>query len=214
MSAQTPRLAALTGILALVGTLGSSFATPSSPGTYGRHPVKWSFPGSLEGFQENGEVIVTAGGYANGPQYWDVKSGQLRDSPAEGGLSSTPHGWGDREHGVLSPDGATRARQTLDGILLLDVAAGQVRDVLPDSTEAIGGVVFSPDGSLLASIFHIGEEGGIRIWDLAATQLQSTISIQGVAWDLDFSPDGETLATTRGLWNVASAYLHSSAYVS
>ncbi len=75
MSARTPRLAALSLIVVLVGTPSPSFATPPGPGTYGRHPVKWSFPGSLVGFQENGEVIVTAGGYVNGRQYWDVTTG-------------------------------------------------------------------------------------------------------------------------------------------
>lgn len=245
MHARAPCLAALTGIVALVGTLCSSFATEGGPGTYGLHPVKRSFPGRLLGFQENGEVIVTAND--NGLQYWDVTSGNLRESrdlevgwsvlspdgSTLAGLSDwrcVPEG-GDECPWIIStvrlvdvasgqivetdltgpvrlafsPDGATLALRTLDGISLLDVATGGVRDVLADSTEEIEGrgVAFSPDGSLLATTFWNGEEG-LRIWDLAAGQLQSTISTQRAPWYWAFSPDGETLATADGLWGVAS----------
>lgn len=245
-----PRLAALAGIVALVGTMGSSFATEPGPDTYGLHPVERSFPGRLLGFQENGEVLVTANG--NGLQYWDVTSGDLRESrdlevgwsvlspdgSTLAGLDSrcVPEGGEDcrwiykvrlvdvASGGIVetdlttdggglafSPDGATLALRTLAGVYLLDVATGGVRDVLADSTEQIkaGGVAFSPDGSLLATTFWDEErlwngERGIRIWDLAAGLLQSTISTQWAPWDLAFSPDGEALGSDVGLWDVAS----------
>ncbi len=80
MIARTPPEPILTVIVALVCT--PSFAIEPGPGTYGRQPVERSFPGRLLGFQENGVIVTVNGG---GLQYWDLTSGNLRESRDLGG---------------------------------------------------------------------------------------------------------------------------------
>ena len=83
---------------------------------------------------------------------------------------------------------------------LWDYVAGERKQILP---EAGGRVVFSARGNLLATR---GWGRTAKIWDLATGQLVHSLKETDGVTDLAFSPDGQTLATSRRdevqLWNV------------
>jgi RNA polymerase sigma factor (sigma-70 family) len=104
--------------------------------------------------------------------------------------------------GAFSPDGQTLITCEDTQIAYVDVATGS-RLRLVDAIDAsdkpnnwIGGVAFSPDGTVLATsmiLFH-----GIRLWNPATGELLR--EIEGGATDLAFSPDGEVLAVRNKPW--------------
>ncbi len=117
----------------------------------------------------------------------------------------------DLMYGALSPDGSLLATSlgTREDILLWDLATDSVVRILhPD----IGGVhralIFSPDGSLLATA---GDAGVIYLWDVASGTvvrrlLGHTTMIERA---MDFSSDGRYLASgsfdrTVRIWDVAT----------
>ena len=178
---------------ALVGTLRPASATEGGPNTYGRHPVKMTLPGSLRGFLENGEVIITA--RDSSLQYWDVSGGELRDSVNMGiGV----------EQSVLSPDGANLAlvktyekspENWLFKVLLVNVASGDLVET-DGTTNWRGTLAFSPDGTTLAH--RTPDE--IHLFEVATGRIQDVLpdsTWQG-SWPSDgmaFSSDGSLLAS-------------------
>ena len=135
-------------------------------------------------------------------QVWDAASGQIK----------ILDGHTDWVRSVaLSPDGATLASSS-EGergtILLWDVASGQLKATLDGG---VGSMVFSPDGTVLASGSW---DGGVRLWDAASGQPKATLEGQGVL-SKAFSPDGATLASGSidgevQLWDVASGQLKTT----
>jgi WD40 repeat protein len=69
-------------------------------------------------------------------------------------------------------------------------------------------MAFSPDNRLLATA---GLEGPVYCWNVAGGEQFAVFPEEQHVYDLEFSPDGQTLATTSGndvaLWDVRSAKL-------
>jgi WD40 repeat protein len=109
---------------------------------------------------------------------------------------------------AFSPDDRTLASSAEDGsIRFWDVEAGRASGKpIADLEENQQNLVFSPDGTILASI-----GGGIRLWDVEnRRQIGETLTTTDFgAVTLAFSPDGSLLAAGDGngfliLWDVAT----------
>ena len=139
--------------------------------------VSFSPDGSLLASASHGETIL-----------WDVATQQniATLEPTYGSVS-------------FSPDGSMLASSSNKGIILWDVATQQ------NITRFGKGhtVLFSPDGTILASVFAVSSGSGIYLWDVAtkvelATFLHTSYSVKAVS----FSPDGTTLVTGTDDGNV------------
>lgn len=69
-------------------------------------------------------------------------------------------------------------------------------------------LAFSPDGKLIAAAFH-GARGPISLWDVATGAVTERRGHSDTVTDLEFSPDGKTLASAGAdhsirLWRVAT----------
>lgn len=96
-------------------------------------------------------------------------------------------------HLTFSPDGQHLVAESNGGpyVLMWDVPTRQVNFALKDSARQRAGLVFSPNGHLLAGADAWGE--GLRVWN-AATGAK-TVAMDDLQVDsLAFSPDSQTLA--------------------
>jgi|GEM_PF-1836425 len=114
----------------------------------------------------------------------------------------------------ISPDGHVLAAATSGGVLLMDATNGQRLDFYP-SHNAVDSLDFSPDGNYLTTIHRepgekvmtTGETAGAVLYHPVLTlrdlsngeriyqrNLSGTGCGQYAAWDVDYSPDGSTLA--------------------
>ncbi|KAI4208823.1 MAG: hypothetical protein LQ351_008166, partial [Letrouitia transgressa] len=92
-------------------------------------------------------------------------------------------------------------------VRLWDAATGEARGILEGHSDSVRAVVFSPDGSLLASASY---NKTVRLWDTATGEARGTLeghsdSVTAVV----FSPDGSLLASasydkTVRLWDAAT----------
>jgi WD40 repeat protein len=113
---------------------------------------------------------------------------------------------------ALSPDGTRLALASGSAVVVWDLARRQVLFTLVGHTEQINAVVFSPDGSRVATVAN--DTSGM-IWDANNGKPIHTLTGHG-KWVLSvaFSPDGKTLATGGYdkrvlLWDTASGELRS-----
>ncbi len=107
-----------------------------------------------------------------------------------------------------SADGATLASASADStVRLWDAASGQLRHTLRAHIDYVFKLSFSPDGARLASSSAaIGVPEGertprhntIQVWDVGSGDNILTIPPQGIGYirDVEFSPDGATIAAT------------------
>ena len=88
---------------------------------------------------------------------------------------------------ALSPDGALHAVGRGTVVDIADLGSGEPLRLLTGHVGQVLGVVFSPDGTLLATA---SSDTTARIWDTATGQARTTLTghrpVNGVA----FSPDG------------------------
>ena len=99
---------------------------------------------------------------------------------------------------AFSPDGATLAAVTLDGMATLwDVASRSLREgpFAVDLLYAVG-VSFSADGTMVATA---GSEG-VRVWDVATGAALGRIGDGKPTDDVAFSPTGTLVAFVRDGW--------------
>jgi WD40 repeat protein len=109
----------------------------------------------------------------------------------------------------VSPDGrllAVGLDYPAGGLQLVDLEAGEIVATLHD-VDAVGGLAFTPDGSLLAAA---GVDGDVTFVDPAARRRLGDpfLAVDGTFTGLEFSPDGAHMLTTGSdgvvsLWDVA-----------
>ena len=95
---------------------------------------------------------------------------------------------------AFSPDGERLATANAGGMIKLwDMASQQKIQAWRAYNSYIVGLAFSPDGVLLASA---GGDNTINLWIVESAEL--THSLSGMAYGLDFSPDGAWFAAGMG----------------
>lgn len=141
-------------------------------------------------FSPDGKILAS-GGSQNSVDLWDIASGELikKLEGHTGAVISVD----------FSPDGLRLA--SLDSgkdnqVHVWDVLSGKsliTLDGCPRTDYANqGNIKFNPDGSMISSAC---EDGGVLIWNSATGQVkQITLSYSFGVSDIDFSPDGKSLA--------------------
>ena len=119
---------------------------------------------------------------------------------------------------ALSPDRTQLAVGTENDILLYDTQTGAEIAKVP--ANHIGHLVYSPDGSILASKSAYSPyetfESKVRLWDTSRGQLKPIVAfdVSEIIHQMNFSPDGTILGIRYGgqqfnqkigLWNIPSA---------
>ena len=94
---------------------------------------------------------------------------------------------------ALSPDGRTAAIGLDDGIQLIDVRTGAVRESRGTLASNPIWLLFSPDGK---SIVSTSRDGTVTLWDAGTLIPRETLrGHSDSVWQPAFSPDGKTLYT-------------------
>jgi WD40 repeat protein len=145
----------------------------------------------------DGRLVATAPSQDPGISVWEVGSGTLKTS-LKGGIPKI-------ECLSLSSDARWVAASGGPVVELHERARPQIVTTLRGHKDGVTEVVFSPDGSLLATS---SVDGSVKLWSVPARREVATLrghreGVLGVA----FSPDGRTLASAGAegsvkLWNL------------
>lgn len=178
-----------------------------------------TFPGFVSPpvFSPDGKVVAAGWGRVDpktmkwvpgGVRVWDAATGRetLALKSAGGRVA-------------FSPDGKTLATGAADGVRLWDAAAGREAATLRLPARGMNFLAFSRDGKVVAAGWVTvdprtgkGGPGGVRVWDAASAR--ETATLEGIGGPVALSPDGKTLATTRGrevdLWDVAAGKVRAT----
>jgi WD40 repeat protein len=137
-------------------------------------------------FSPDGKHLATVG-HTGIPKIWDVTSGEMVRSFQ-----------GPSTHAVaFHPTKAYVASGGGDGqVRLWDPTTGhEIRPPLPQETDRIESVAFSPDGTYLATA-SLRE---VIVWDAKSFKKCNTFGrVAGRIWSVAFSPDGKRLAAATG----------------
>jgi eukaryotic-like serine/threonine-protein kinase len=148
---------------------------------------------------DNRLLAQAAGPTADVVTLWDVATGRQ---------SSVLRGTGKVVRLAFAPRDMLLAIGNTEGVIQLwDVAAGQIRASLQEAKGLIRGLVFSPDGKILAA--RSSGERLTHLWDVTAFPPKPLEPARVEGNDLAFSPDGKTLASTGTgrpftLWDLAA----------
>jgi WD40 repeat protein len=142
-----------------------------------------------------GSSGLAAGRARNGSVFvWRLPSGEpVSNRPAEDGVSAL----------ACSSDGKSLALGKVDGSVAITDISGKTMRTLAVATLPIGGLAFSPDGSLLAINVT---EAPAQLWNPAQGTLVAALKTDfggSSRWRwfhtaMDFSPDSNLLATADG----------------
>lgn len=153
-------------------------------------------PAGWLAFDPDGKTLLTAKHDQNGPDRdhvvtrWDLK--QFEGDPLPS--LSDRSGWPVFQ---LSPDGKTLYSMIVDGadrerqVRVYDAITGKESLRSQGHTGQALAVASSSDGKLLASA---GQDGTVRIWDMATGKQRHVITRPGKAVAVAFAPDGKSLA--------------------
>ena len=152
-------------------------------------------------FSPDGKLLAT-GGNDHTVKLWEVESGRELKTFA-GHLEQV-------SSISFSPDGVTIGSTGYDGtVKLWDITTGKLLATTPlpeDKGDAMDSVVFSPDGTLVATSQLHGIDGLITVREVPS--LREVVSIRGhTFWaEIAFSPDGRMIASSERqevvrLWN-------------
>ncbi len=152
-------------------------------------------------FSSDGTTLASAGGVYDGTvRLWDVGTKEN---------IATFKGHTDLVASVsFSPSGKILASGAWDNtVKLWDIATRENIATLRHM-EAVYSVVFSPDGTTLASAGG-GYDGTVRLWDVETRESIATLRPAGLVTSVSFSPDGTILAsgasdTMVRLWDVGT----------
>ncbi|MEM7102251.1 MAG: WD40 repeat domain-containing protein [Bacteroidota bacterium] len=103
-------------------------------------------------------------------------------SPTGGGITSAK----------ISPDGSKLLTSNLDGHLALwDAQTGEIMHVINADQGSVNEVAWSPNGLFFAS----GGSNSAKVWDARSLELKQEFRTAGNVFSIDFSPNGEIIAT-------------------
>ncbi len=169
----------------------------------GRQTNTFEVDATITAFALNRTTSTVATGIANNTlRLWDMGGSLELSRTSEGfiaGVAISPDGTRAAISGIAA--GTVRIRDTRTGALVQDL-------VLPDVTDLLAGITFSPDGSRLAAITT---GGTLSLWDPATLSLIRTVNTghDGFVLTLAYSRDGSLLATAAAdrtiiIWDVAT----------
>lgn len=134
----------------------------------------------------NDGTLLASGGRDNAIRIWDVRLGTLVRN-IEGHTD-----WVTSL--IFSPDGNRIISGSRDNsVRVFDVTTGALLTVITAHDDIVNAVSITPDGRYIVSG---GRDGFIKIHDMNATEIASLSQFDQPIWDMAFSPDGTTLATT------------------
>ena len=178
---------------------------------------------TLKIFNDGKTLLSANANYGGSFSLWDIATGAKKDfhSKSSGGLIgllTSLFGRGvsttDLYLNNVDSNGIFAVGYENGKIRLEDATTGQHLNTLQSHKGYIDQLMFSPDGTLLASVSLFNDP--LHLWDVTTGKLLTTLTqnprYRGI---LSFSEDGKTLAchTDEGeieLWDVASKTLHTT----
>jgi WD40 repeat protein/serine/threonine protein kinase len=151
-------------------------------GTFQRHAFeRGDFPFGVA-FSPDSQLLAYHSQNFHLVRFWDLSKSRYIAA-----LSSNSLFWME-----FSKDCKTLVAVARDRVLAWDLAGASEKQVLQGHAAAVSGVVFSPDGQLLATC---GRDHKIKVWDpVTGTLLKELNEISTAVEGLSFSPDGRILA--------------------
>lgn len=146
-------------------------------------------------FSPDGNVLASSG--EGTVALWDVAKTRV--------INSLSAGYSSIRSIAFSPDGTLVAATSTGNcgstnVRVWETATGKLRfERLDDFEHMATGVVFSPDGKMVAvgtgCAFDIPGSATVKIWDTASGTLLKDIAVVSFVYEVAFSPDGTLLAT-------------------
>jgi WD40 repeat protein len=153
--------------------------------------------GSMAATSGDGTMLAEVGSDDETLRVWNVSTGEKKTFPVTDGPVSAL---------AISSDGQRFAVAHPGSVIVQNTASGEVIQKLPP--QKVDCLSFSDDGRTLATA---GEDGTLKIWDLAVGQITKTIPGTDKITALRFGRGGMTLASASGNGNVSLWELETGA---